>query len=184
MGSRKQKSLPRSIVERKRVWGKLLKFLKLSFPISNIGIKITVKFLWTTEFKYLTHLMLNKWQSFLKETTYFFRLHFSWGNFHFIPRKEQYLWLCGYLSAYKARSSYLYRFSVHLYFSRGGLPFDLGGQSWIPMSTFFWVRFRWWVLLFSYGLLFLILLTCALYIHVFLPYLYVLSFPLQQDSLL
>lgn len=179
LGSRKQKKSSKEHCGKKKVWGKFLNVLKLSFPVSNKGIKITVKFLWTTEFKYLTHLMLKKWQSFFKgDNLFFWTSFFHEEIFISLPRKEQYLWLCGYLSAHTARSSYLSPFSVHLYFSRGVLPFDLGGQTWTPLPIFFWVRFRWWVLLFC-GLLFLILLACALYIHVFLPYLYVASLSLQ-----
>lgn len=49
-------------------------------------------FLWIIESKYLTHLMFNMLQPFFffKETTHFFWLHFSWGNFISLPRKEQY----------------------------------------------------------------------------------------------
>lgn len=136
-------------------------------------------FLWIIESKYLTHLMFNMLQPFFffKETTHFFWLHFSWGNFHFIAQKRTVLYssMCGF-QWYKVRSSYFVLCPT--YFCRSGLPFCLGGKSWTPTVHIILGEAQVVNVVFC-GLPFFIVLPCALYVRVFLPYLYVVSLLLQ-----
>lgn len=77
---------------KKKVWGKFLNVLKLSFPISNKGIKITVKF-YEQQNSSTWHIWcLKKWQSFFKgDNLFFWTSFFHEEIFISLPRKEQYL---------------------------------------------------------------------------------------------